>query len=175
MLNSHLLGAPIERSSLLLRQYNLVVRLFFSDFMKTCYDMSMFSVVPNFHLVMFLLYDRFLAVPLFAFGTTTILVHPFLTLCAKLSHNPSHIFPKILREKKSKRLVDAPVSDEKVCAKNTPQRCEFNSKHVLLYVGHLYKPFWTKKIGRVGRGGQGRSKYCPEWASFLAFEPYRDL
>ena len=27
-----------------------------------------------------------------------------------------------------------------------PYRCEFNIKHVLLYVGHLYKLFWTKKI-----------------------------
>ena len=32
-----------------------------------------------------------------------------------------------------------------------------NIKHVALYVGHLYKPFWSKKIDRVGRGGQGRS------------------
>ena len=46
-------------------------------------------------------------------------------------------------------------------------------KHVVLYVGHLYKPFWTKKNDRVGRGGQGRSKYCPEWASLLALEPSR--
>ena len=27
-----------------------------------------------------------------------------------------------------------------------PPGCEFNMKHVVLYVGHLYKPFWTKKI-----------------------------
>ena len=39
--------------------------------------------------------------------------------------------------------------------------------------GHLYKPFWTKKIERVGRGGQGRSKYCSKWALFLASEPFR--
>ena len=51
------------------------------------------------------------------------------------------------------------------------QRCKLNIKHVVLYVGYLYKPFWTKKIDRVGRGGQGRSKYCPEWASLLALEP----
>ena len=44
-------------------------------------------------------------------------------------------------------------------------------KHVVLYVGHLYKLFWTKKIDQVGREGQGRSKYCPKWASFLASEP----
>ena len=44
-------------------------------------------------------------------------------------------------------------------------------KHVVLYVGHLYKLFWTKKIDRVGRGGQERSKYCQIWASFLALEP----
>ena len=40
-----------------------------------------------------------------------------------------------------------------------PQSCEFDIKHVVLYVGHLYKPFWTKKFDRVGRRGQGRSKY----------------
>ena len=28
----------------------------------------------------------------------------------------------------------------------TPQRCKFDLKHVVLYVGHMYKPFWTKKI-----------------------------
>ena len=27
-----------------------------------------------------------------------------------------------------------------------PQRCELDMKHVVLYVGHLYKPFWTKKM-----------------------------
>ena len=27
--------------------------------------------------------------------------------------------------------------------------------------------FGPKKIDRVGRGGQGRSKYCPEWAPFF--------
>ena len=34
-------------------------------------------------------------------------------------------------------------------------------KHVVLYVGHMYKPFWTKKKwpGWQGAGGQGRSKY----------------
>ena len=37
-----------------------------------------------------------------------------------------------------------------------PQRCKLNIKHVVLYVGHLYKPFWTKKIDRVGGGGGSR-------------------
>ena len=32
-------------------------------------------------------------------------------------------------------------------------------KHVVLYVGHMYKPFWTKKIWPISRRGQGRSKY----------------
>ena len=31
-------------------------------------------------------------------------------------------------------------------SKIPPQRCEINMKHVVLYVGHMYKPFWTKKI-----------------------------
>ena len=34
-------------------------------------------------------------------------------------------------------------------------------KHVVLYVGHLYKPFWTKKIDRVCRG---RSKMVKIWS-----------
>ena len=38
-----------------------------------------------------------------------------------------------------------PKSDFKG-SKIPPQRCEFDMKHVLLYVGHMYKPFWTKKI-----------------------------
>ena len=33
--------------------------------------------------------------------------------------------------------------------------------------------FGPKKFDRVGRGGQGRSKYCQIWASFLASEPSR--
>ena len=28
-------------------------------------------------------------------------------------------------------------------------------KHVVLNVGHPYKPFWTKKIDWIGRGGEG--------------------
>ena len=82
---------------------------------QLCYDMSMFSVVANF-LVMFTLYDRSLAVPLFAilcknisvvrqFGTTIFLVHPFLTLCAKLSHNPSDIFPKVYQSFERKKVL----------------------------------------------------------------------
>ena len=40
----------------------------------------------------------------------------------------------------------------------TPQRCEFDMKHVLLYVGHMYKPFWTKKIWLGWQGGSGKVK-----------------
>ena len=36
-------------------------------------------------------------------------------------------------------------------------------KYVVLFVGHLYKPFRTIWVDRVGRGGQGRSKSAPEW------------
>ena len=32
-------------------------------------------------------------------------------------------------------------------------------EHVVLYVGPLYKPFWTKKIWPGRQEGQGRSKY----------------
>ena len=39
-------------------------------------------------------------------------------------------------------------------------------KYVLLYVGHLHNPFGTKKNDRVGRVGQGRSKFAPEWHEF---------
>ena len=31
-------------------------------------------------------------------------------------------------------------------------------KHVVLYVGHLYKPFWTKKIWPGWQGGSGKVK-----------------
>ena len=41
---------------------------------------------------------------------------------------------------------------------NTPQRCEFNMKHVVLYVGHMYKPFWTKKNWPGWQGGSGKVK-----------------
>ena len=34
----------------------------------------------------------------------------------------------------------------------------FNMKHVVLYVGHLYKPFWTKKIWPGWEGGSGKVK-----------------
>ena len=33
--------------------------------------------------------------------------------------------------------------------------------------------FGPKKFDQVGRGGQGRSKYCQIWASFLPSEPSR--
>ena len=36
-------------------------------------------------------------------------------------------------------------------------------EYVVLFVGHLYKPFQTIWVDRVGRGGQGRSKSAPEW------------
>ena len=39
-------------------------------------------------------------------------------------------------------------------------------KYVVLFVGHLYKPFGTIWVDRVGRGGQGRSKSAPEWPEF---------
>ena len=31
-------------------------------------------------------------------------------------------------------------------------------KHVVLYVGHMYKPFWTKKIWPGWQGGSGKVK-----------------
>ena len=39
-------------------------------------------------------------------------------------------------------------------------------EYVVLFVGHLYKPFGTIWVDRVGRGGQGRSKSAPEWPEF---------
>ena len=39
-------------------------------------------------------------------------------------------------------------------------------KYVVLFAGHLYKPFRTIWVDRVGRGGQGRSKSAPEWPEF---------
>ena len=34
-------------------------------------------------------------------------------------------------------------------------------KHVVLYVGHMYKPFWTKKIWPGWQGGSGKVKIWP--------------
>ena len=48
-----------------------------------------------------------------------------------------------------------------------PKMTPRGAKHVVLCAGHLYKQFWTKKIDRVDRRGQGRSKYGPEWASLI--------
>ena len=38
----------------------------------------------------------------------------------------------------------------------------------------MYKPFWTI-LDRLGRGGQGRSKYGPEWAWLMALALWRSL
>ena len=43
-------------------------------------------------------------------------------------------------------------------------------KHVLLYVGHIYKPFWTKTIYRVGRGGSKKVKIWPRMG--LAYQNF---
>ena len=45
-------------------------------------------------------------------------------------------------------------------------------KHVVLYVGQLYKLFWTKKIDRVGRGGSKKAKIWPRMGlAFIYFWP----
>ena len=44
-----------------------------------------------------------------------------------------------------------------------PPGCEFNLKHVVLYVGHLYKPFWTKKIWPGRQEGPGKVKIWNIW------------
>ena len=45
-------------------------------------------------------------------------------------------------------------------------------KHVVLYVGHLYKLFWTKKIDRVGKGGSKKAKIWPRMGlAFIYFWP----
>ena len=43
------------------------------------------------------------------------------------------------------------------------QRCELNLKPVVLYVGHLYQPFWTIS-----------TQNCPQWAIFRP-SPFADL
>ena len=52
-----------------------------------------------------------------------------------------------------------------------PKMTPRGAKHVVLCAGHLYKQFWTKKIDRVDRRGQGRSKYGPKWASLMSRSP----
>ena len=46
-----------------------------------------------------------------------------------------------------------------------PQRCKLNIKHVVLYVGHLYKPFWKKflkkKLTGLAVGGSRKVKIWP--------------
>ena len=49
--------------------------------------------------------------------------------------------------------------------RNAPQRCEFDMKHVVLYVGHLYKPFWTKKNRPGWQGGSGKVKIM-DWCTW---------
>ena len=44
-----------------------------------------------------------------------------------------------------------------------PPEDEFNIKHVVLYVGHLYKPFWTKKIWLGRQEGPGKVKIWHIW------------
>ena len=41
--------------------------------------------------------------------------------------------------------------------------CEINMKHVILYVGHMYKPFWTKKIWLGRQEGPGKVKIWHIW------------
>ena len=50
-----------------------------------------------------------------------------------------------------------------------------NIKHVALYVGPLYKPFWSKKIDRVGREGQGRSGKVREGQGRSEYGPRNGL
>ena len=42
-----------------------------------------------------------------------------------------------------------------------PQRCELDTKHVVIYVGHLYRQFWTKKVWPGWQGGSGKVKIWP--------------
>ena len=59
-------------------------------------------------------------------------------------------------------------------ALHTPQRCELNIKHVVLFVGHLSKPFWIKKVWpgwqEWVREGQNMAQNAPpaikEWPKF---------
>ena len=50
-------------------------------------------------------------------------------------------------------------------------------KHVVLYVGHLYKLFWTKKnLTKLAGGvkeGQDMAQNGPRFYIFLALEPSR--
>ena len=43
-------------------------------------------------------------------------------------------------------------------AYNTTLRCWLNLKHVVLYAGHMYKPFWTTKIWLGRQWGSGKVK-----------------
>ena len=42
-------------------------------------------------------------------------------------------------------------------------------KHVVLYVGNLYKPFWTKKIWPGWQGGSGKVQILPNMGLVFGF------
>ena len=52
-------------------------------------------------------------------------------------------------------------------------------KHVVLYVGHLYKPFWTKKIWPGWQGGSGKVNIWPRmglaYVHFWLWSPLETL
>ena len=50
-----------------------------------------------------------------------------------------------------------------------PPGCEFNMKHVVLYVGHLFKPFLTKRIWPGWLGGSGKVQILPNIGLVFGF------
>ena len=52
-------------------------------------------------------------------------------------------------------------------AENTPPRCRLNIKHVILYAGHLYQPFWTIKIRTGWQEGPGKVKIWHIWVILM--------
>ena len=45
-------------------------------------------------------------------------------------------------------------------------------KDVVLYVGHIYKPFWTQKIDRVGRGVREGQNITPNGPRSWLLSPF---
>ena len=46
-------------------------------------------------------------------------------------------------------------------------------KDVVLYVGHIYKPFWTQKIDRVGRGVKEGQNIAQNGPGFWLWNPLK--
>ena len=69
-------------------------------------------------------------------------------------------FEKILLEKVAWNGKNSGRTDF-MGPKMAPQMCKLKVKHVVPYLGHMYKPFWTMKNWSGWQGGSGKVKIWP--------------